>query len=318
MFTHKHIINLISVFIAALMGGIFISLSFPGKYGLYAGPFYIFLYLFIIVTVERLIKGLKIIKNSPLRRNLLFIFSAALVIAVIISVSFTSRLPVYQLLPSFVFNLFSYITLLYLLVSTSGSFPEAIVRVLMLLISPLSYSGLFSNESIALPVLLILMFLLLTSNDKKRRLLLSVLALPVLVSAVYLTEPGREAFILPAFSAVVFSLYLFRQKLLWLAISVGVIAAVLIILPSGDMGLIMVPAVLVLLIALFAGWSASTPNEALFVSALMMVLYLLISQFIANDWGQVLTSAGVIIPYLIFSVEDYRVDKFLGRVFQPK
>jgi hypothetical protein len=76
------------------------------------------------------------------------------------------------------------------------------------------------------------------------------------------------------------------------------------------------------LLTLYAGWIVADLQEALFASGIILFLIyllsfiLLVSEFGWNKNEIDLSLMIMAIPFLVLSIKEYKVDRFLGKVFE--
>jgi hypothetical protein len=77
---------------------------------------------------------------------------------------------------------------------------------------------------------------------------------------------------------------------------------------------------MVLVISLYVGWIAADLNELFFANGLILFLIFVISfliRFFQLGWNKSMSDFSFLlmaVPFLILSIKDYRVDRFLGKV----
>lgn len=270
LFSSKHYINIISAAAAAIPGCLFVSGNITGGYRIAVALLYLVLY-FIIVTGSDRLAAIKKPAMTFRLKLIMFAAASALFISVCMIMAFTTRIRVYLFPEKFIPPIIVILFVAGLLVFSSSTFRQMIIRIIILFLIPQTYGFVFGFSE-AFPVF--------------------VLVIPVCI----------------------FLLYQYRMNTVIAgAAIIALIAAVILIhLGAGDLiGVFSALPFAVLII--YAGWSVSTFNEVIFSSGLLMGLYLFAGTLSGLDYG--ITAYNIALPFFILSLQEYQVDKFLGRKY---
>jgi hypothetical protein len=216
----------------------------------------------------------------------------------------------------------------FLIIYNSGSLREKIIKLFLLLISPLTFYSLFELPLIFLESV-ILVFLIYLSNrylnpvkvDKYFILFAALFGLFFSVK-VYVVIPVI-IYILFLFRNNIKEGFLFCETLLALFL-VTVIPFILwnpgLFFFNGPMmslfmfGIPWWGIVIFLIITIYIGWMISDLQEVFFAAGILLMIFALINFFIEPFGG--LSNFVFALPFLIFSIKDYRIEKFAGKILE--
>jgi hypothetical protein len=366
MFTIKHFINLISSSVIGLISLIFVykySLVNFNHPALLAVA-YILLFIFVIFSFDRI----KIITGRKEKNKYFFTAIIFFVLLLLYYVLFTSKpnssfelLSIKNWLDNFYHGEFPYrlrstftaypflylfaspfywtgnIALLevlawalvgLLLILHSITVREKIIKLFFLLVSPLTFYGLFESSGYFLnAVILIILIFLSNKYLTPGKVDIKFISIAVLFGLFFTVK--LEVIIV----LIIYLLFLFRNNikdgLLFFEIFIAVF--LITIMPfilwnpvlfffNGPFSLFFrfsIPwwELLIFLVASFyIGWIISDLQEIFFVSAVLLIIPSLFNLLIKPDAG--LSNFIFCLPFLIFSIKDYRVEKFVGKVLQ--
>ncbi len=211
------------------------------------------------------------------------------------------------------------------LISNSITIREKIIKLFFLLVSPLTFYGLFEAPEyfLSAAVLIILIFL----------------------SSKYL-NPGKidKYFILFAVlfglffsirieivaAVIIYILYFFRNNIRGSSLFLEILLAVFLITiipfiiwnpvlffvngPLNSSFILNFPwwgTIVYLIISVYAGWMISDLQELFFSIGILIIIPSLINLFLINAG---LSGLILSLPFLIFSIKDYKIEKFVGKV----
>jgi len=316
IFTKNHYIDLISCVIIWFGGSLFIYKHFnePGLKIL----FYTAAFCLIIVLINRTEKYYK----NYLTKNSLFLAMLIITAAAIL---------LYRLgyigYPSFAGFTILWLAIIY----QSQDVKVSLIQLAVFLFSPVLYAEMISfSGSFSLIMLAIVSIFIserfLDNNKLDWKFFL----------IAFLFGLTLSAHLLVTFIYIIYLLYVFRNNIAKGVIFVLVMLAAYAVLSFlADKGYVTIVAshvnvfstkipvwVLVLLavITLYVGWIVADLQEVLFASGLILFFFFVLSYlFRAADFGWSTNEIDfslliMIMPFLVLSIKEYRVDRFLGKV----
>lgn len=317
IFTKKHCINLISCLIVWFSGGMSILQQFENP--LVKIIFYSLAFMLLIVIIERAEK----FYNPILTKNGLFLILLIITAAAI----FLYRLD-YIGYPS----IGGFTILWLIIIYYSQSLKVSLIQLAVFMLSPviflelISFSGIFSfSMLVVLSIFISERYLDSTKLDWKFFLIASLFGVTLsaekiigLVYIIYVFHTFRNDFVkMGIFTAAVFTVYFLLSFL--------TDKEYFTLLPShSNYFHVQLPVwlwILLILVTLYAGWIVIDLEEALISSGVILFLFFLLS-FILHmaEVGWILEHLNfnlllLAIPFLVLSIKDYNVDRFLGKVY---
>lgn len=318
IFTRKHYINLISTAVIWLSGILFIVKIFddaPLKTIYYSITFFL-----VIFLVERLENYYK----SFLTKNILFLAMLILTAASIL----LYRLD-YIGYPSFAGFTILWLSIIY----QSQNVKVSLIQLVVFLFSPVLYVEMISfSGSFSLIMLVIVSIFIserfLDSNKLNWKFFL----------IAFLFGLTLSAHLLVTFIYIIYLLYVFKSDIAkGVIFLLAMLAAYALLSFLADKGYVAIVAshtkvfstqipvwVLILLavMTLYVGWIVADLQEALFASGIILfIIYLLSFIFRIVGFGlnqneidlSILITA---VPFLVLSIKEYKVDRFLGKITQ--
>jgi hypothetical protein len=316
IFTKNHYINLISCVIIWLGGILLINNHFdePGLKIL----FYTAAFCVIIILINRTEKYYK----NFLTKNVLFLAMLIITAAVIL---------LYRLgyigYPSFAGFTILWLSIIY----QSQVVKVSLIQLAVFLLSPVLYVEMISfSGSFSLIMLVIVSifiserFLDNTKLDWKFFLIAFLFGLTL------------SAHLLVTFIYIIYLLYVFRNNIAkGVIFLLAMLAAYALLSFLADKGYVTIVAstakifstqipvwiiILLAAITLYMGWIVADLQEVLFTSGLILFFFSVLSfLFRAADFGRSINEIDfslliMPIPFLVLSIKEYRVDRFLGKV----
>ena len=366
MFTIKHFINLISSSIIGLISLIFVyrySLINFNHPALLAFA-YILLFLFVIFSFDRI----KIIPGLKENNKYFFAAIVLFMLLLFYYVLFTSKpdtsfelLSIKNWLDNFYRGEFPYrlrgtftaypflylfaspfywignIALLevlawtiigLLLILQSATVREKIIKLFFLLVSPLTFYGLFESSGNFLSAV-ILITLIFISNKylKPGKVDIKFISIAVLFGLFFAVK--WEIMIV----LIIYMLFLFRNNIKDGLLFFEILSAVFLItiMPfilwnpvlfffNGPFSLFFNSSVpwwgllIFLLVSFYVGWIVSDLQEIFFASAVLLILPSLFNLLFVPEAG--LSNFIFCLPFLILSIKDFKIEKFAGKILQ--
>lgn len=375
MFSSKHYINLISLIIIGLIGGLFVF-----KYSARVTEYnliFSFLFLLIFYSVPLFLQRIDVERYKIFnKRNVILIFSL-LTVGFIILLNYIpveTRVSRYLAIETWLSNLLNnhfpydshvnpsgfpflfflalpfhflgdagYLTIIgfslawLVVVHTSKTAKERVVRLSMLLLLPVLYYEIIVRSELLANMMFVIFLLFIADkflNSEKRILKLLITAL---LFGLFLSTRGIVGIIY-----IIAVLYFFRDDLLkgfyfsfivittfillllpfylWDSetfIKKGPFAIQMLYLPVGFL-------IFFFIISVYTGWIVSSMQEVLFSSGLIIFLIVTVSFIITifdtGFYNSVykdrfdITYFIFSVPFFILSIKEYRIDKFLGKV----
>ena len=315
IFTRKHYINIISSLIIWLSGVLFIIKFF--EYPFLKIVYYSIIFFLLIFLIEKMEKFYK----TFLTKNLLFLLMLIMTAAAIV----LYRLDYVGYPP-----IAGFLILCLIIFYHSQGIKITLIQLTMFLLSPviyselLAFSGLFALSVLAaLSIYISDRFLQSIKLDWKFFLLAFLFGITV------------SAHLVVGFIYLIYLLFAFRSELLKGFIFGIVMTAVYIFITSlENKGYISVQVshshllsfipiwlkIFLLIITIYVGWIVADLQEVLFASGVILFVTLILSfVFKISQVGWSLdvfdfSLAIIAIPFLILSLKEYRVDRFLGKV----
>lgn len=316
LFTKKHFINLITCIIIWISGVTFIY-----KYFDKPAP-KIFFYSIIFPIVLILIGWTEKYYKSFLTKDILFLAMLIVTAAEILLYRFD-----YIGYPSIV----AFSILWLLIIYYSQNVKTSLIQLAVFLLSPVLYSELISFSGIfALAMLIILSIFISERFLENNKLDWKFFLIAFLFGATL------SAGLWVGFIYIIYLLYVFRTNITkGLEFILIMVIAYALLLFLSDKGYITMAAVqtnyfqlipnwiiiLLLLATLYAGWIAAEFHEVLFASGVILFfIYILSFVFTVAVFGWNKDEFDFLlmmmaIPFLVLAIKEYKVDRFLGKVF---
>ncbi len=315
IFTKKHYINLISALIVWLGGTLFIVKIFDTpelKIIFYSTAFFI-----AVILIEWAAKYC----SSLLTKK--FIFLAMLLITAVLFLVYSLKYIGY--LP------FTGLTILWLvIIHQSQNIKVSLLQLAVFFLSPIFCSEMISFSGVFTLSMLVLVLILFAENFLDPRFDWKYFLTAILFGV---TLPST---ILVGFIYIIYLLYAFRNNLTSGAIFVLIILIVhALLLLLADRGYLLVlslqnnfsfdslPVWVMMplgITTLYVGWIVSDMQEVLFSSGVILFMLFTLSflfKIIQFGWNKNEVDISILIlaiPFLILSIKDYKVDRFLGKV----
>ena len=318
MLNKYNLINIISSSLAGITGGLYLYVLFPDYFKHPAASAFLYaLFFFMICLFAGRVK--RSVWNL-LGKKWLYTLEAVIVLAL--------------LAYSYINGVFNYwnsagiILLGYLIIFTSRTIRENIIKFIFFLFSPVFYYGMFFHNSFFTETIFAVSFLLLmdrifTRGNIDHYFIMSAIILAFLV------------FINP-FLAILFfvcATYCFKQELkkggMFLLIAVVSFyfmesllknQVVVLSLPHIHISIwIIIMSVLIFVAAVYSGWISRTVYEVFFSSSLIIMIAIIICSFSVHSLFKPVMNIitpllSIIFPLLIFAVRDYDTQEYLGKI----
>jgi len=315
IFTKKHYINLVSGLIIWLSAVLFILKSFDDA------ALKIILYSIIFAIVLTFIERTEKYYKSFLTKNHLFIIMLLVTAAAFLLYSL--KYINYSSITGFA------IFWLVVIYQTQNVKVE-LLQLAVFLLSPVLYT-----EMISFSGLFTLVMLVIVSSFISERFLRNSKLDWKLFLVAFLFGATISIELLMGFIYLIFLLHLFRYEIIkGLVFVLGMLAAYVLILFLADKGYLTITAsqinyfqvlpiwiiILVLCVTLYIGWIAADLQEVLFASGVVLFFIFIltflfrVSQFSWNKNEIDLSFLVMAIPFLVLSIKEYKVDRFLGKV----
>jgi hypothetical protein len=211
----------------------------------------------------------------------------------------------------------------YIIIFTSSTIRENIIKLIMVIISPVFYFGMIYQNSYFTETVFAISFLLLMDRIFKGGLIGHYFIMSALILAFLIFINPFLALLFIAFStysfrqnlkqegaflAIVFIAYYFLNSFLTNRISV-------LTLPLPAISIITaVLLILFLLLAVYSGWIGRTVYEIFFSSSVIMAVVILI--FSSDLFSLNILFLSTLFPLLIFSVRDQDTKEYLGIILE--
>jgi hypothetical protein len=318
MFNKFNFINIISASIAGIIGGLYLFTLFPDYFShpVSSAVLYAIMFFMICLFAGRISRSVW----NMIKEKWLYI-SESIIVLGMLAFSFTHGFFNY-------WNSAGVILLGYLIIFTSRTTRENIIKFIFLLLSPVFYYGIFFQNSFFTETIFAISFLLLMEKIYTRRgvdhyFIMSAIILAFLV------------FINP-FLVILFFIFLaynFRQELkkgglffLVAAVSFYFMESLLknqvvvLSLPhlSPSVWMIIL-SILIFISAVYSGWISRNIYEVFFSSSLIILITILIYAISIQTPLILLLYTmtpllSTIAPLLIFAIRDYDTEKYLGKI----
>lgn len=313
MLNKYNFINIISVAMAGVTGGLYLYTIYPYYFNhpITSAILYVILFFMICVFAGRVKRSVwNMIENKwfYIIESLIFL-----------------GLPVYFIMHGYnnYWNIAGVLLLGYLIIYTSSNVRENIIRLEVFLISPVFYYGMIFQSSFFTEAIFAISFLLLIDRmiDKDRIDHYFIMSAVILAFIVFINPFLGVLFI-------VFSTYRLRQGIkrgvlflliacvaYYFMISLLKGQVTVLSLPFSNISIaIILPLILLLISAVYAGWISRNIYEVLFSSSLLMFITVLIY----NSTLQVPRAnlLSVIYPLFIFAIRDSNTKEYIGKILE--
>ncbi|MGA9295462.1 MAG: hypothetical protein WCE54_16300 [Ignavibacteriaceae bacterium] len=210
------------------------------------------------------------------------------------------------------------------LVFNSATVREKIIKLFFLLVSPLTFYGLFEASIYFLNAVIFIVLILLSEKYLNPHKVDKSFILFAVVFGLFFSINIEVIAVL-----IIYMLYFFRNDLRELSLFLEILLAVFLItiIPfivwnpilffiNGPLNsLFKIPwwgIFIYLGIAAYAGWLVSDLQEIFFAIGILLIIPSVINSLYINTGISGFIFA---LPFLIFSIKDYRVKKFTGKIF---
>jgi hypothetical protein len=318
MFNKYNFINIISAALAGITGGLYLYTLFPVYFShpIASSFLYAVFFFMICLFAGRVSRSVwNILDNKWLY------ISESIIVIGMLAFSYMNSFFNY-------WNSAGIILLCYLIIYTSKTVRENIIKFIFFLLSPVFYYGLFFHNSFFTETIFAISFLLLmekmfTKGNIDHYFVMTAITLAFLI------------FINPFLAVLffVFAAYYFRQDLneglIFLLIAVAayyfiksllINQVVVLSLPHMHISFWMVIlSLLIFVAALYSGWISRNVYEVFFSSSLIILITVLIYTFTFHSpfVFRIYTLTpllSTILPLLIFAVRDYNTEEYLGKI----
>lgn len=318
MFNKFNFINIISASTAGIIGGLYLLAIFPDYFSHPVSSAFIYAIMFFMIC---LFAG-RVSRN--VWNNIDNMWLHAIESAIVLG----------MLTFSFINGFFNYwnsagiILLGYMIIFTSRSIRENIIKFIFFLLSPVFYYGLFFQNSYFTESIFAISFLLLIEKIYLKGGVDHYFVMSSVILAFLVFINPFLAILFFAFLA-----YNFRQELnrgvLFLLIALVSFFfmesllkkdVVVLLLPHLNISFgIIILMLLVLISTIYAGWISRNVYEVFFSSALIILAVMFIYAVIVETPLLILLFSmtpllSTIFPLLIFAVRDYDTEKYLGKI----
>jgi hypothetical protein len=309
MLNKYNFMNIISAALAAVTGGLYLYTIFPDyfKQPISSAIIYTILFFMVCVFAGRVKKSVW----NVLDKKWFYIMESILFLCI----------PVYFIMNGFInyWNTAGIILLGYMVIYVSSTIRENIIKMVIILFSPLFYYGLLFQHSFFTESIFAISFLLLMDKMLKRESVDQYFYMSAIILAFLVFV---NPFLIILF--LVFLGYSFRQELkrgmiflMTAAVSFYFMNALLrnqsavLFLPnfSFSFGIILL-VIFILLMSVYAGWISRNIYSVFFSAAVIMFITIMIYNSVLPIFHATLLS--VIYPLLIFGIKDNSTKEYLG------
>ena len=361
MFTAKHFINLISSFIIGAVSLIFVykySLVHFNR-PLLLALIYALLFLFVVLSFDRIKIIPQWLNNNRYFSAIILLFFSLLLYYMFFTSktdnsfgmlairnwldnffegTFPYRLkntfrayPFFYLLASpfyligniSLMEILIWVIIAFLVVFNSETVREKIIKLFFLLVSPITFYGLFKASGYFLNAsILIILFLLSNRYIKPGKVDRNFILLAVSFGLFFSINIEIIAVL------IIYMLYFFRNNIKELSLFLEILLAVFLvtIIPfivwnpflffiNGPLNTLFNiqwwGIILYLGIAVYIGWMISDLQEIFFSIGLLLIIPCVINLFFIKDD---LSGFIIALPFFIFSIKDYHIEKFAGKI----
>ena len=317
IFTRKHYINLISSLIVWLSGGMFILQYFENPF--IKIIFYSIAFLLLIIIIERTDK----FYNLLLTKNTLFLLMLILTAAAIL---------LYRLDYIGYPSIGGFTILWLIIIYYSQNVKVSLIQLAVFALSPVLYSELISFSGIfAFSMLIVLSIFMSERYLDNQKLDWKFF----LIASLFGVTLSAEKII--GLIYIIYVLYTFRNDFVKMSIFTAAVLAVYFLLSFlTDKGYVTFLAsqsnyfqiqmpgwvwVLLIIVVLYVGWITADLQEVLFSSGIILFIFFLLSfifQIAEVGWNLEFINFSFLltaIPFFVLSIRDYKVDRFLGKVY---
>ena len=317
IFTRKHYINLISSLIVWLSGGMFILQYFENP--IVKIIFYSIAFFLLIIIIERTEK----FYNSTLTKNALFLILLILTAAAIL---------LYRLDYIGYPSIGGFTILWLIIIYYSQNVKVSLIQLAVFVLSPILYSELISFSGIFALSMLVVLSIFISERylDNKK---------PdwkfFLIASLFGVTLSAEKIMILIY--IIYVLYTFRNDFVKMSVFTAAVLAVYFLLSFlTDRGYftllssqsnyfqIHVPVwiwVILIIVTLYMGWIVADLQEVLLSSGIILFAVFLLTFFFSVTevgWNLKFINFSLLltaIPFFVLSIKDYKVDRFLGKVY---
>ena len=318
MFNKFNFINIISASLAGISGGLYLFTLFPDYFShpIASSFLYAIFFFMICLFAGRISRSVW----NVLDNKWLYIFESIIVIGML-AFSYMNSFFNY-------WNSAGVILLGYLIIYTSRTVRENVIKFIFFLLSPVFYYGLFFHNSFFTETIFAISFLLLmekmfTKGTVDHYFVMSAIILAFLIFI--------NPFLVLLF--FIFAAYFFKQDLNkgWLFLLIAAAAyyfiksllinqVVVLSLPHMNISFWMILLLtLIFILAVYSGWISRNVYEVFFSSSLIILITILLYTFTFHvplllRIYTLTPLLSTILPLLIFAVRDYDTEEYLGKI----
>lgn len=318
MFNKYNFIHITSASLAGITGSLYFYTIFPDYFShpILTCILYAILFFMICLFAGRINRHVWIILDSKW-----FYLSEAILVIGLLVFSFVNGFLNY-------WNSAGIILLGYLIIFTSSTIRENIIKFIFFLLSPVFYYGLFFQNSYFTETIFAMSFLLLmekifTRGSIDHYFIMSAIILAFLIFInPFLTIPF-----------FVFSIYCFKQELkkgalffLTAVVAFYFIASLLrnqvIVLSLSQINFslgIIVWLILIFVSVVYSGWISRSVYEVFFSSSIIILITIIIYGILTQSFYilllyKVTPLLSTVYPFFIFAVKDYKTEEYIGKI----
>jgi hypothetical protein len=314
IFTRKHYLNLITCLIIWLSGVLFILKYFDDA--VLKIILYTIIFAGVVIFIERTEKYYKFLTRDLLSLIMLIISAVAVLLYFLEHVN-------YPLVAGF--------TILWLtVIYQTQNLKVELLQLAVFLLSPVLYSEMISFSGLFPLILLVIVSIFISERFLDNNKLDWKFFLVAFLFGVILSIEQLVSFIY-----LIYLLHLFRYEITKGTVFIlGMIAAYAVFLFLADKGYLTVAVsqinyfqmlpiwaiILLFIITLYLGWIVADLQEVLFASGIILFfIFILTFPFWISQLGWHkneidLSFLIMVIPFLVLSIKEYKVDRFLGKV----
>ena len=318
MLNKYNFINIISVSLAGITGGLYLYTLFPDyfRHPLSSAFLYAIFFFMICLFAGRIKRSVW----NMLDKKWFYILESILVVGL--------------LAYSYINGFFNYwnsagvILLGYLIIYTSRTIRENIIKFIFFLLSPVFYYGMFYQNSFFTETIFAVSFLLLMDRIFTRGSVDHYFIMSAIILAFLVFINPFLAILFFAFAAYCFRQELKKGGLFFLIAAVSFYfmesllknQVVVLSLPHLNISIWMtILLILIFISVVYSGWISRNIYEVFFSSSLIIlitiIIYTLSNQFpfmpLLNTIAPLLST---IFPLLIFAVRDYDTEEYIGKI----
>jgi hypothetical protein len=311
MLNNYNLINIISVSLAGLTGGLYLYTVFPYYFNHPVSSAFLYAILFFMICFFA--GRIKRSVWNTLDRKWFYVFESILVLGLLAYFSINGFINYW--------NSAGILLLGYLIIYTSSTIRENIIKLIFFLLSPVFYYGLIYQNSFFTETIFAVSFILLMDKIFTRGRIDHYFIMSAIILAFLIFINPFLAVLFFVFCANRFRQELKRGGLFFLIATVSFYfiesllknRVMVLSLPQLNFSIwIIILLILILLSAVYSGWINRNVYEVFFSSSVIIFITIIILS-ISIQFPFILLLSTVY-PLLIFAVRDYDTTEYLGKI----